>query len=285
MSASNGNQLGTYLKDRRAKLDPAALGLPMSRRRTPGLRREEVAQRANVSATWYTWLEQGRGGSPSVEVLERIARALMLTNFEREHLFLIALGHPPVVRYQAKEGISPRIQRVLDAMEFTPAFVKTVTWDLVAWNTAASALFGYDAIIPEQRNMLRRIFLDPQARAVQVDWKSVARYAVAAFRADTTRAGASADVEALVNELCRLSPDFEAIWRTNDIGTHEGDGIKRLRHPIAGQLAMEFSSFSVDGRPDLTLVICNPATPKDSERIRGLLKPRRKSLNIAGARS
>jgi transcriptional regulator with XRE-family HTH domain len=276
MSAANGNQLGNYLKDRRAKLDPAALGLPMSRRRTPGLRREEVAQRANVSATWYTWLEQGRGGSPSVEVLERIARALMLTNLEREHLFLIALGHPPVVRYQAKEGISPRIQRVLDAMEFTPAFVKTVTWDLVAWNRAASALFGYDAIIPEQRNMLRRIFLDPEARAVQVDWKSVARYAVGAFRADTTRAGASADVEALVNELCQLSPDFEEIWRTNDIGTHEGDGIKHLRHPVAGQLAVEFSSFSVDGRPDLTLVICNPATPKDSERIRGLIKPRRK---------
>ena len=278
MPETNGNQLGTYLKDRRAKLDPAALGLPMTRRRTPGLRREEVAQRANVSPTWYTWLEQGRGGSPSVEVLERIARALMLTDFEREHLFLIALGHPPVVRYQAKEGISPRIQRVLDAMEFTPAFVKTVTWDLVAWNRAASALFGYDELIPEQRNMLRRIFLDPQARAAQLDWQGVARFAVAAFRADTTRAGAAADVEALVNELCRLSPEFEVIWRANDIRAHEGEGIKHLRHPVAGVLGLEFSSFSIDGRPDLTLVICNPATPKDVERFRGLLKPRRKGL-------
>jgi transcriptional regulator with XRE-family HTH domain len=285
MPATDGNQLGTYLKDRRARLDPAALGLPMTRRRTPGLRREEVAQRANVSATWYTWLEQGRGGSPSVEVLERIARALMLTNFEREHLFLIALGHPPVVRYQAKEGISPRIQRVLDAMEFTPAFVKTVTWDLVAWNRAASALFGYDAIIPEQRNMLRRMFLDPQARAAQLDWQSVARFAVAAFRADTTRAGASANVEALVDELCRLSPEFAAIWRANDVRIHEGEGIKHLRHPVAGLLALEFSSFSVDGRPDLTLVICNPATPKDLERIRGLLGARRKGLRGEGARS
>jgi len=115
MPETNGNQLGTYLRDRRAKLDPAALGFPVTRRRTPGLRREEVAQRAHVSATWYTWLEQGRGGSPSAEVLDRIARALMLTNVEREHLFLIALGHPPEVRYQAEEGISPRIQRVLDA--------------------------------------------------------------------------------------------------------------------------------------------------------------------------
>src|ERR1700731_268703 len=129
---TKANLLGTYLRDRRGKLDPKALGFPMTRRRTPGLRREEVAQRAHVSATWYTWLEQGRGGSPSAEVRERIGRALMVTNFARERLFFIALGHPPEVRYQAEEGISPRIQRVLDAWEFSPAFVRTVTWDLVA---------------------------------------------------------------------------------------------------------------------------------------------------------
>ena len=273
---SNGNELGTYLRDRRAKLDPAALGLSMSRRRTPGLRREEVAQRAHVSATWYTWLEQGRGGSPSVDVLERIARALMLTNFEREHLFLIALGHPPVVRYEAKEGVSPRIQRVLDALEFSPAFVKTVTWDLVAWNRAASVLFGHDALAPDQRNILRRIFLDPQARAAQLDWESVARFAVAAFRGDTARAGASGNVEALVDELRRLSPEFEKMWRDNDVRTH-GEGIKHMRHPVAGMLALEYSSFSIDGRPDLNLVIYNPATSEDVNRIRGLLKSQAKS--------
>ena len=270
MPGTNGNQLGTYLKDRRAKLDPAALGFPVTRRRTPGLRREEVAQRANVSATWYTWLEQGRGGSPSVDVLDRIARALMLTNVEREHLFLIALGHPPEVRYQATEGISPRIQRVLDALEFSPAFVKTVTWDLVAWNRAAAALFGYDALAPEQRNILRRLFFDPQVRAAQPDWKSVARFAVAAFRADTARAGASANVQALVEELRRLSPEFELLWRENDVRTH-GEGTKHLRHPVAGMLELEYSAFSVDGRPDLSLVIYNPATPKDVNKIRRLI--------------
>ena len=94
------NALGSYLKDRRSKLDPAAFGLSVQRRRTPGLRREEVAQRANISPTWYTWLEQGRGGAPSADVLERIARALMLTDGEREHLFLMALGRPPEARYQ-----------------------------------------------------------------------------------------------------------------------------------------------------------------------------------------
>src|SRR5271167_1013317 len=103
MPSTKENRLGTYLKNRRAKLDPAALGFPMARRRTPGLRREEVAQRANVSAAWYTWLEQGRGGLPSTEVLDRIARALMLTYVEREHLFLIGLGRPPEVRYHAPE--------------------------------------------------------------------------------------------------------------------------------------------------------------------------------------
>ena len=271
MQATNDNQLGTYLKDRRAKLDPAALGFPTTRRRTPGLRREEVAQRANVSATWYTWLEQGRGGSPSTEVLDRIARALLLTNVEREHLFLIALGHPPEVRYRAEEGISPRIQRVLDAMEFSPAFVKTVTWELVAWNRAAAAVFGYDALAAEQRNILRRIFFDPQTRAAQLDWKSVARFAVAAFRAETARAGASANVKALVDELRRLSPEFEVMWRDNDVRAH-GEGTKHLRHPVAGMLALEYSAFSVDGRPDLSLVIYNPATPKDANRIRGLIK-------------
>src|SRR6201986_3985079 len=118
MPASNDHSLATYLKDRSTRLDPAALGFPMKRRRTAGLRREEVAQRANVSATWYTWLEQGRGGAPSADVLNRIAGALMLTEVEREHLFLLGLGRPPEVHYHAVESVTPRLQRVLDALEF-----------------------------------------------------------------------------------------------------------------------------------------------------------------------
>src|SRR5258707_14233944 len=117
---TTGNRLGAYLKDRRAKLDPAAFGFPPERRRTPGLRREEVAQRANISPTWYTWLEQGRGGAPSADVLERIARALMLTDVEREHLFLLGLGRPPEVRCRKDEGVPPRLQRGLDALGPSP---------------------------------------------------------------------------------------------------------------------------------------------------------------------
>src|SRR5246500_4778940 len=124
MAIATEGHLGAYLKDRRAKLDPASFGFPLTRRRTPGLRREEVAQRAHVSPTWYTWLEQGRGGAPSPDVLDRISRALMLTDVEREHLFLLALGRPPEVRYRMAEGVTPRLQRVLDAPDPSPAVIR-----------------------------------------------------------------------------------------------------------------------------------------------------------------
>src|SRR5580658_9940152 len=165
------NPLGTYLKDRRVKLDPEAFGFSAGRRRTPGLRREEVAQRANISPTWYTWLEQGRGGAPSGDVLDRIARALMLTEVEREHLFLLGLGRPPEVRYKRDEGVTPRLRRVLDALDPSPALIRTATWDVVAWNRAATAMLGdYASLPPEQRNVLRLMFLDPRARDAQYDW-------------------------------------------------------------------------------------------------------------------
>src|SRR5215468_10948465 len=127
MATPDENRLGSYLRDRRTRLDPAAFGFSLTRRRTAGLRREEVAQRANVSPTWYTWLEQGRGGAPSADVLERISRALMLTEVEREHLFLLGLGRPPEVRYRVTEGVTPHLQRLLDALQLSPAIVKNAT--------------------------------------------------------------------------------------------------------------------------------------------------------------
>jgi transcriptional regulator with XRE-family HTH domain len=270
---TDSNSLGTYLKDRRAKLDPTAFGLPLKRRRTPGLRREEVAQRANVSATWYTWLEQGRGGAPSADVLDRIARAMMMTDVEREHLFLLGLGRPPEVRYQAPEGISPRLQRVLDTLEYSPAFIRTATWDVIAWNKAAAAvLTDYSTLAEGQRNVLRMMFHDSRVRAAQPNWQSVARYVVASFRADVARAGAARNVQSLVDELCATSPEFAAMWRDNDVQGHHGDGVKVLHHPTAGPLSMEFSAFAVDGRPDLNMVIYNPATAADADKIRALLK-------------
>jgi transcriptional regulator with XRE-family HTH domain len=269
---TDANSLGTYLKDRRAKLDPTAFGFPLKRRRTPGLRREEVAQRANVSATWYTWLEQGRGGAPSADVLDRIARAMMLTDVEREHLFLLGLGRPPEAHYHEPDGISPRLQRLLDTLEYSPAFIRTATWDVIAWNNAAAVvLTDYSTLPYGQRNVLRIMFRDSRIRAAQPNWQSVARYVVASFRADVARAGAARNVQSLVDELCATSPEFAAMWRDNDVRGH-GDGSKVLHHPIAGPLSMEFSGFAVDGRPYLNMVIYNPATPADADKIRALLK-------------
>ncbi|MFI4866719.1 MAG: helix-turn-helix transcriptional regulator [Steroidobacterales bacterium] len=271
MPVAVDNQLGTYLRDRRAKLDPAAFGFPLTRRRTPGLRREEVAQRANVSATWYTWLEQGRGGAPSANVLDRIARALMLMEVEREHLFLLALGRAPELRYQAAAGVTPRLQRVLDALELSPAYVRTSAWDIVAWNRAATAVLAdYGALAVEQRNILRLVFYNPSVRAAMPNWDSDARFVVAAFRADAARAGAN--VKALVDEVCRLSPEFDAMWRDNDVRSSCGEAAKSVRHPLAGLIALEYSAFAVDGRPDLGMAIYNPATPADADLIRSLIR-------------
>ena len=271
MSLENGKLLGSYLKDRRTRLDPAALGFSVGRRRTPGLRREEVAQRSDISPTWYTWLEQGRGGAPSAGVLDRIAGALMLTELEREHLFLLGLGRPPEVRYRGAQGVTPRLQRLLDALETSPALIKTATWDVVAWNRAAAlVLTDYGKLPPDRRNILRQMFGNPAVRAAQHDWDSVARFVVGAFRADAARAGAVSEVRQLVDELCRLSPEFAALWQDQDVAVH-GDGVKRLRHPVLGSVALEYSGFAVDGRPDLSMIVYNPATSADAELIRSLL--------------
>jgi transcriptional regulator with XRE-family HTH domain len=271
-SSSDENFLGTYLRDRRARLDPASFGLPVTRRRTPGLRREEVAQRANVSATWYTWLEQGRGGAPSADVLERLARALTLTPAEREHLFLLGLKRPREVQYQAAERVSPQLQRVLDALECSPALVKNVVWDVVAWNRAAAAvLTDYGALAPENRNMLRRLFCDPSLRETLPEWEANARLLVAVFRADAARAGASKRAEKLVAELSAASPEFVAMWRDHDV-QQQGEGTKHLHVPGLGQIALDYSSFAVDGQPSLSMMIFTPAESGDADRVRTLIR-------------
>lgn len=277
MPTASGITLGTFLRDRRTQLDPASFGFAAGRRRTPGLRREEVAQRANISPTWYTWLEQGRGGAPSADVLDRLASGLMLTEPEREHMFMLALGHPPGPRYKVTEGITPRLQRVLDALRTSPAIVRTATWDVVAWNEAAAALLtDYAQVPPEQRNILRMMFSSQRVQAAQEDWLSVARFVVATFRADAARAGASGEITQLVEELCAQSDLFASLWQSSDIRGH-GDGTKRLKHPDLGLIELEFSTFSVEGRPDLNMMVYNPTTPALVGQIEALLQQRRSS--------
>jgi len=272
MSGVEDNPLGRYLKERRARLDPAALGLPLARRRTPGLRREEVAQRAHVSPTWYTWLEQGRGGAPSTEVLERLAGALQLSDVEREHLFMLAQNRPPEVRWQAAADVTPRLQRVLDAFEYCPAMIRTPTWDVLAWNRACAAVLNdYAAMPPDQRNILRHIFGNPAARQRIPNWERDARFVVAAFRADAARAGATEAVQALVGELSAANAEFAAMWGELDVREGYGETAKLIHHPMAGPILLEYTGLAVEGRPDLTMIVYHPATPADVARVRDLL--------------
>ncbi len=266
-----GPTLGRYLRDRRSKLDPACLGFKSSRRRTPGLRREEVAQRANISSAWYMCLEQGRGGAPSAEVLDNLAKALLLTEAEREHLFLIGLGRAPESHYKRPDGIEPRLQRVLDMLSPAAALIKTATWDVVAWNKAAALIWpnmgqsaGYG------HNTLRMVFLDPQAKTLYYDWEAVARMAIAGFRADVARAGAMAEVAAMVDELSHSSPIFKAMWQENDV-SDSAHATKDLRHPVLGTISFEASTFGVDGRQDLTMMVFLPASTDVAQRIAALL--------------
>lgn len=271
MPFDSENPLGQFLRDRRMRLDPLAFGFSAGRRRTPGLRREEVAQRANISPTWYTWLEQGRGGAPSANVLERIAKGLMLTEPERVHLHVLAFGHPPEVRFQEQKGITPRLQSVLDAISSSPALIRTATWDVIAWNRAASMILtDYAQRSLRERNILRMMFTDSRVKAAQEDWLRVARFVVGAFRADAMRAGAGAEIEQLVEELTQMSPEFAALWRDNEV-VGSGEGVKRLHHPELGPLELEFSTFAIDGRPDLNMMVYTPATAEVAERVQAFL--------------
>ena len=263
--------LGAYLKDRRGRVDPAALGLPTQRRRTAGLRREEVALRANISPTWYTCLEQGRGGAPSADVLERIARALMLTEVEREHLFFLGVGRPPEARYKPDGVVTMRLQHVIEALDPTPALIRTATWDVVGWNRAAAAVLPpYASMPPEERNMLRHMFLNPLAREVRDGWEDVARAVVAEFRADAARAGAWAQVGDLVENLRRSSKEFREMWDDNSVRA-PGGMVKNFSHPVLGSMSFEISLFSVDCRPDLTMITYHPSDPEYAAKIEDLL--------------
>lgn len=276
-SSEPSNQLGQYLKDRRAKLDPAEYGITALRRRTPGLRREEVAQRANVSATWYTWLEQGRGGAPSADVLDRIAGALSLTVAEREHLFLLAQHRMPEVQFHTFEPVSQQLQRVIDSLEYNPTIVKTAMWDVVAWNKAASAMFAdYAAMPPEERNSMRILFCNKRVRQSMVNWETDVRAAVASFRSDIARVGDSARVNAFIEHMSATSEEFRAIWDDYAVRNH-GEGVKLVRHDAVGQITFEYSTFSVDDRPDLGMVIYTPATAEDRARVRSVVEAKNKA--------
>ncbi|MDB5963558.1 MAG: transcriptional regulator, family-like protein [Polaromonas sp.] len=261
--------LGGFLRDRRGRLSPAPGA--HGRRRTPGLRREEVATRANVSVTWYTWLEQGRGGPPSEEVLERLARALELDAADREFMFLLAQQRPPPLKTLPSYAATASLQQVLDGFTASPAIIKTPAWDIVAWNAAATAILtDYTSKTPTERNLLRRLFSQPRMRASLPDWEPDARFALATFRIDAARAGNCPEAAALAAELQASSPEFRRMWADNETSSHYV-GRKRIRRPGVGTLMLEYQSLSIDSVAGLSMVVFTPVTAADAAGIALLL--------------
>jgi transcriptional regulator with XRE-family HTH domain len=252
--------LGEFLQSRRARLTPAEVGLPDygGRRRVPGLRREELAQLAGVSADYYTRLEQGRGQHVSDAVLEAVATALRLDTDERAHLR--ALARPP--RRRARPAAPPRPQRVapglrrlLEAMDGVPAFVLGRRMDVLAWNRLAAAVGPDWSTLPAaDRNVPRALFLDePASRALYPDWAAVAAETVGYLRMDAGRHPDDPAVAALVGELSVRSPEFARRWGEHPV-REKTRGVKRIAHPLVGPLRLHYETLRLPDDPDQLLV-------------------------------
>jgi transcriptional regulator with XRE-family HTH domain len=250
--------LSDFLRTCRARLTPADVGLPAGlRRRTPGLRREEVAQLAHVGISWYVWLEQGRDVHPSPQVLEGIAQALRLTLNERRHLFLLA-GQPlPPQVSPPEECASPALQQVLDDLNPTPAYVLGRRWDYLAWNQAADRLFAIsDASSRYARNLVWRLFTNPTMRE-RPKWEQLARSTLAEFRAANARYPGDRWFEELIEDLKQVSPDFCRWWPHHNVRSAL-DGHKAIEHPALGHLEFEHITLQVLSTPEVRIMIYSP---------------------------
>lgn len=267
MQNSSDVHLGQFLKDKRQQLNPQSLGIETSRRRTPGLRREEVAARAHISVTWYTWLEQGRGGTPSAEVLARIAKALLLNKSETEYLFLTTLGRLPEADYHIIDSINPALQQILDALDPNPALIRNLTWDVLAWNKAAARVLTDYSLLPvEERNVLYLFFTRNEIRCHNPNWQATARLIVSAFRADLARLGGNEKASRLIEDLSAKSEAFTQYWQSYEVHNFD-QGVKQLHSPDVGELSLNYSSFVVAGSPELSLVVYTPQQTGDRDKL------------------
>jgi transcriptional regulator with XRE-family HTH domain len=251
------HELAAFLRSRRARLSPELVGLPRGqRRRTPGLRRTEVALLAGVSLEWYTRLEQGRDIHVSVQVLESLARVLLLDVNERDHLFLLALRQPPPVEKFSPTKISPTLQNFLDQLGAIPACVADPRSTVVAWNTAFCAVFGdYETKSERERNSIWKLFTLPSQQKNE-EWKEFTLGALARFRAEYGRFIEDPWWARQIAELSRISPEFRELWARHDLrGVSEG--CKSLHHPRVGELTFDFRLLQSDSE-HLHLMIYTP---------------------------
>jgi transcriptional regulator with XRE-family HTH domain len=257
--AARRREFGAFLRTRRERLTPASVGLAEGfRRRTPGLRREEVALLAGVGTTWYTWLEQGRDVRASMEVLSALADALNLDPAERRHLFVLNDRPPPEMRPAGPERVEEPLRRMLQSLTGQPAYVLGRRWDVLAWNRAAVALFGdYGRLEGDQRNIMHMVFANPAHRRLLIGWEELAPVALAMFRADSARYTGDPEFERLIALLKRSSGEFRQWWPKHEV-IRRLSSLKRIRHPACGRMAFEHTSFAVADQPDMKLVVYTP---------------------------
>jgi len=250
-------QLIDFLKGCRARLSPAQVGLPdTNRRRTPGLRREDVAALAGVSVTWYTWLEQGRKIQVSADVLERVCSTLRMSPDEREYLFALVQHRPAPPTPTRSTDVSPTLARMIDAIG-VPALVMTARWDVIAWNRLATQVFRhYDQLAPEQRNLLRILLVDD--KGYQKDpaaYEAMARRVLSKFRVDYSQTPDDPSFEALIEELDERCPIFRRLWNNPEV---LGRSEAVAKHPALGGITFEHSSYVPEGSPMLRVLIFVP---------------------------
>jgi len=276
-------QLAGFLRSRREALSPQTVGLePGPRRRTPGLRREEVAQLSGVSITWYTWLEQGRDISVSRQVLESLARTLRLTQAERRHLFVLAGAALPA-EAPRPVTVSPTLRALVDTLDPNPAHVINSCWDLIAYNRAYEGLVGgLDDLPTEERNSIWLLFTRPAMRTLLVDWQREAREILGQFRASAAQHLDDPRTTAVVQALLAASPAFAAMWSQHPVQAFT-PAMKQFSHPGAGRVDLNYIKLAVAEDVQQHLVVFLPATPEDARGLRRLADERDRAGDGAGA--
>jgi transcriptional regulator with XRE-family HTH domain len=261
-TSSQREELAAFLRARRNALTPAEVGLPAGRsRRTPGLRREEIAMLAGVSVTWYTWLEQGRRINGSTDVLEALARALRLDDAERQHLLTLAV-RAPAAHADDVADVPDALVRLITSMEPAPAYVLGPRWEFLAWNRPQARLYPViERLDDVDRNLLWAMFAEPSVRPLLDDWPAQARRILAEFRAGTAALRDDPQVATLVDRLRAASPEFADWWPQLDVAQFQ-TRLRRYHHPRAGELVFEYQQLTPSEWPSLR-VVCQLPLPGD----------------------
>ena len=271
-SPSQRAQLAEFLRNCRARLSPSAVGLPtVGRRRTPGLRREDVAALAGLSATWYTWLEQGRDVRASDRVLENLSRSLRLSPEERDYLFLLAQRRPAPIRLGGEQEVPDTVKRTLDALN-VPAEVITPRWDVVYWNAVyARCIRDYAQLPPERRNLMRILITSPEYQEDAEEYGVLARRITAKLKVDYSQADGDPAFDALIEEMSEASPLFRELWRGAEVRGRD-EGVHLLKHPQLGGITFEHTSYVVEGAPSLRVVIFAPHDADSARKVAELAR-------------